>query len=294
MKVVYKRSAPLTKRPSRNIPIVPIVGGIILVIVLVVVSSRQVLGTRSSAPESSPHITNTQTAATDVVPSIISYSKVPPAGYSGFFEEFVTVNDQLVYIAIPLNINLHKKPEIVAYYHGSTRPIVNDFSTEWMPQVRSLAATAVSYNKIFVASNQHGDNFGNPIAVDDTLAAINWVQQNFPVATPQYSLVGFSMGGLGALRHAITYPTQVRKMALIAPANHLERYSEPEKESLATVATVIWHSTDDENISVYYSEQLHDAITESGGSWGLMLLTQDTHIETLTHRVSEIAGFLAQ
>lgn len=162
-------------------------------------------------------------------------------------EIFETIGGQLAFIAIDTKYPDKKNLPIVVYSHGSTYSVTSNPDNQLLKDLRLYADAFVKKGYIFAASNQHGDNWGNDLAVEDTRKLIEYIQTNFTSSKEIY-LIGFSMGGLPTMNFAEKYPENIVKIALLAPTSYATRWSSQRVENIKEIPIMIWHGDMDVNV----------------------------------------------
>jgi predicted esterase len=237
--------------------------------------------------------TEAPTPTATPTPTKIVYDIAAPANYDYFFELQPVVNGQQTYIAYPKNIDPENPPKVVVYYHGSGQQITKDFSDQVMKNMRMYGAYFTQRDFAFIASNQHGDNYGKAIAIEDTVKALDYVKSKYPV-NPRYFVLGFSMGGMPALRHVITHPNLIDKLALLAPVNGIEGYTNAEKTTLAKIPTTIWHGTKDTNVPYWATELYVKGLAAYKPKLTVVTLTGKIHWDVDTEYMEQIEIFFTK
>lgn len=214
-------------------------------------------GTQKTIPTVTPTATQTVPVTTTVppTPEIIDYSSTSDKGGENYIELQPKVDGQQGYIAYPRTITKSTPPAVVVYYHGSAQQITTDFNNEVMKNMHAYGKFFAGKNIAFLASNQHGDNWGNKIAVEDTRKLVDWVKKRYLTNGTIYVL-GFSMGGMPAMRHVIMYPKEVKRIALLAPAQQVETYTAAQIRLFKGVPLKVWHGTADVNVPYWVTEEL--------------------------------------
>lgn len=162
-------------------------------------------------------------------------------------EIFETIGGQLAFIAIDTKYEEKNNLPIVIYSHGSTYSVTSNPDNQLLKDLRLYADAFVKKGYIFAASNQHGDNWGNDLAVEDTRKLIEYIQTNFTSSKEIY-LIGFSMGGLPTMNFAEKYPENIVKIALLAPTSYATRWSSQRVENIKEIPIMIWHGDMDVNV----------------------------------------------
>jgi len=226
-------------------------------------------------------------------PTPLIYDETPPAKLTGFFEKQPIISTQQGYVAYPLVVDIENPPSIVVYYHGSTQKITKNFSEDVMKNMRKYGDYFANRNFVFVASNQHGDNWGKKIAVDDSMALVKWVTDRYPITNDIYVL-GFSMGGQPAMKHVIVHPKDVRKIALLAPANQVEYYTATQIKYFRQVPLEIWHGTADVNVPYWATKLLVKEFGKQKTPVVVHTLDGKTHWDVDTEYMEDVYDFFVK
>lgn len=243
-----------------------------------------------------PTITTTPIPTTAIqtpTEEVITYEGSSPEGHSNLIEGLPVVNGEQGYVAFPKSIEKAKPPGIVIYYHGSGQRITKNFSDLVMKNMRAYGTFFASRNMAFVASNQHGDNQGNQIAVIDSDKLINWVKSKYLTSNDIF-VIGFSMGGKPAMRHVLMHPNSVRRIALLAPAQQIETYTSSQIKYFRTVELKVWHGTADVNVPYWVTEELVSYFKKNNTPIEVVTLKGKTHWDVDTEYMQEIFKWFVQ
>jgi hypothetical protein len=168
-----------------------------------------------------------------------------------------------------------------------------------------LRVALLSAGYAIVASDAHGNNFGNPASIQDQLDAVHDARAHLP-RVRDVSILAFSMGGLDALLTASSHNLPgLRSVALISPAVDqtsfltgpfanaitaafgdppvaqvpaLVRRSDPLAQPVATYAGYayhFWHSPGDSTVPVSQSQKMTRYLATGGISAQVTPLTGD-------------------
>lgn len=226
-------------------------------------------------------------------PTPLVFTDAPPSGHTGFFEKLPILSGQQGYVAYPQIVDPANPPTIIMYYHGSTQKITKDFkSNQVMKDMRAYGAYMTKYNFAFLASNQHGDNWGSAQAVNDSEALIAWVRKTYP-AQSKIVVLGFSMGGMPAMKHVLLYPTHVSKIALLAPANQVELFKAADFQKFKKIPMAIWHGTSDVNVPYSVTQELMIEFAKYKIKPTLHTLKGKTHWNVDTEYMVDIEKFFS-
>lgn len=162
-------------------------------------------------------------------------------------EIFQDIDGQLSYIAIDTRYETKTNLPIVIYSHGSTYSVTSNPDNQLLKDLKLYGDAFVKKGYIFAASNQHGDNWGNSYAIEDTRKLIEYIQSNFTSSKEIY-LVGFSMGGLPTLNFAAKYPQNIVKIALLAPTSYATSWNSERVSAIRNIPIKIWHGNKDVNV----------------------------------------------
>lgn len=190
----------------------------------------------------------------------------------------VEIQGQAAYVAVPPMIDKQNPPKIVIYHHGSNTRVTADLENDFMRNLAAYAGIFTAHNFIFCASNAHGENWGNIESIRDNLNMVNWIRENYPTA-PDIYMIGFSMGGLTALRYVRYHPENIKKIALLAPRTTLFDWDRQTIRKLDHVDLLIWHGDADQNIPVSNSIRFVEHIRNLGKIIPLITLSGKSHFD---------------
>ncbi|MBP5204118.1 alpha/beta hydrolase [bacterium] len=201
------------------------------------------------------------------------------------------INGQSTYVSLPQTYMTNDFPSIVVYGHGANVAITDNLTSDYMQKISSVAKIFTAQNYIFIASNQHGDNWGNKEAITDTYLAINWVQTHYDTSNIIY-LLGYSMGGLVTLNFAKEYANtlNIRAIALLAPTVYDWEWKPEMVERLNNVEICIWHSPSDYSVHFENSTQLQNYFAKYGKEITLVRVTDD-HLKMEQTRMEDVKDF---
>ncbi|MCC7303853.1 alpha/beta hydrolase [bacterium] len=231
--------------------------GVIIILVIAIITALNV-ASHKEPQIIEPIVTVTPTPIVELTPTpepTIIYEGTSPQRQSHFIEVTPKIAGEQGYVAFPKVVTVNNPPAIVMYYHGSTQRITTNFSEEVMKNMRTYGTFFTEKNVAFLASNQHGDNWGSKTAVEDSRALIKWVRERYKTS-PDVYILGFSMGGMPAMRHVILYPKEVKRIALLAPAQQVETYTTGQIKLFRDVPLKVWHGTSDSNVPYWVTEEL--------------------------------------
>ena len=264
---------------------------VVIFVVVIIFALNNIHGNTTETPTPTPTVVTTTVPVTltpTVTEEVISYpNEKSPAGYTNFFEKMPVISGEQAYVAYPKTTYKNHEPDVIIYYHGSTQRITTNFKDEVMKNMRKYGAYMTDKNMVFLASNQHGDNWGSKTSVEDSRSLIAWVRKNYPTSANVYVL-GFSMGGMPAMKHVILYPNEVKKIALLAPANQVENYTTAQIKLFAKVPLKIWHGTADVNVPYSATKELVDDFTKQHVSVEVVALKGKVHWDVDTEYMADV------
>lgn len=188
-------------------------------------------------------IKNTDTPEEEKIEESVEEEKVEIAVKS----EFKAIDGESAYIAFDENAKENSKFPMVIYSHGSTYTVSDSPSNPLTEDLDYYADMFVKSGYIFAASNQHGDNWGNATAIEDTKKLIDFINSDYKGNGDVY-LLGFSMGGLVTMNYAEKYPENVKKIALLAPTSYANTWNSTRVENIKEIPIMIWHGNRDVNV----------------------------------------------
>ncbi|QQR93714.1 alpha/beta fold hydrolase [bacterium] len=169
-----------------------------------------------------------------------------------FTERFELIDGQYAYIAIPSNLNGEETAKVVIFSHGSGSEVTNDIGDPFVRGLQEYGEFFSQNDFIFLASNQHGDNWGNKNSINDITSLLEYINSEVTNIREIY-LIGYSMGGLPTMNYATTFPDRVQKIALLAPTINFDEWSKDRVDKTLEIPIKIWHGTKDVNIPIYDS-----------------------------------------
>lgn len=208
-----------------------------------------------------------------------------------FEEMYEDIGGEIAYIAVPTNIDKKKLPTIVVYSHGSNTRVTMDTEEEFMKDLQKYGEIYTEKNLIFAASNQHGENWGNQLSIQDTLNMIEWIKDKYETKEKIY-MVGFSMGGLPTLNFATTHPELVSKIALLAPTTRASEWNSERVEKISEMKIQIWHGTADVNVGYSLSTTFVNKLQSLGREIPLITLEGKTHWDMEEEYMDDVLEFL--
>jgi predicted esterase len=218
------------------------------------------------------------------------FDKTPAYKNAPYFEEIVTIDNQPMYYAYPLEIDEKKPPKLIIYSHGQLQRIVDNSEDEHMLKMKEYGKFFASRDYVFSASNQHGDNWGQRESLDDIKKTIEWFENNdFPTAE-KYHMIGFSMGGRTTINYALENSENIGRIALLAPTPKLQ-LTQNDVNILKPISIKIWHGTEDVNIPFSTSVQYAQSFENYGKEIDVVPIENAGHFDIETTLMHEILGF---
>lgn len=208
-------------------------------------------------------------------------------------EIFETIDGQLAYIAVDSKFEKQKDFPIVIYSHGSTYSVTQDPNNQLLKDLRVYADTFVKEGYIFAASNQHGDNWGNAAAIEDTRKLVEYIKSNFATSDEIY-LIGFSMGGLPTMNFAEKYPQGIVKIALLAPTTYATTWNSTRVENIRNIPIHIWHGNKDVNVPYSLTTSFIARLKAHGKEVTLVTIDGKGHWDIDTELIPEILEYFKQ
>lgn len=206
-------------------------------------------------------------------------------------EMYEDIGGEIAYIAVPTNIDKKKLPTILVYSHGSNTRVTMDTEEKFMKDLQKYGEIYTEKNLIFAASNQHGENWGNQLSIQDTLNMIEWIKERYETKEKIY-MVGFSMGGLPTLNFATTHPELVSKVALLAPTTRANEWNSERVEKISEMKIQIWHGTADVNVGYSLSTTFVNKLQSLGREIPLITLEGKTHWDMEEEYMDDVLEFL--
>ena len=205
-------------------------------------------------------------------------------------ENVVSIEGQFTYYAYPQVIDTEKPPVLVVYSHGSNTVVTENMKESFMKDLHLWGNKMTAENYAFVASNEHGANWGNVAAVADMENAIKYMRKRFDLQE-KVMLVGFSMGGLPTLNFAFENADEINKIALLAGTTYAYRYSAKQYKSLEDIKIKIWHGTADVNVPISLSRDFARFAKKYDLDVTLKEIPNETHWDMDTEKIDEIIDF---
>ncbi len=208
-------------------------------------------------------------------------------------EIFETIDGQLAYIAVDSKFEEKKDFPIVIYSHGSTYSVTQNPDNQLLKDLRVYADTFIKEGYIFAASNQHGDNWGNAAAIEDTRKLVEYIKTNFKTSEKVY-LIGFSMGGLPTMNFAEKYPEGIVKIALLAPTTYATTWNSARVENIQSIPIKIWHGDKDVNVPYSLTTSFIARLKAHDKEVTLVTIEGKGHWDVDTELIPEILEYFKQ
>jgi predicted esterase len=218
------------------------------------------------------------------------FDKTPAYKNAPYFEEIVTIDNQPMYYAYPLEIDENNPPKLIIYSHGQLQRIVNNLEDEYMLKMKEYGEFFASRDYVFSASNQHDDNWGQRESLDDIKKTIEWFENNEFPAAEKYHMIGFSMGGRTTINYAVENSEKIGRIALLAPTPKLQ-LTQNDVNILKPISIKIWHGIQDVNIPFSTSTQYVQIFENYGKEIDLVPIENAGHFDIETTLMHEILGF---
>ena len=207
------------------------------------------------------------------------------------YEEVLeTIEGEVAYILIPRRLKGKEPSTIIVYSHGSITQVTESMDSEFMQDLKTYGELFTKNNFIFAASNQHGENWGNDLSIQDTLNMINWIKVNDDTKEKVY-MIGFSMGGLPTLNFATRYPELVSKVALLAPTTRSNEWDSERVSKIEDMDIQIWHGTADVNVPYSLSTTFVSKLSTLGRDISLITLEGETHWDMESNYMDDILEY---
>lgn len=205
-------------------------------------------------------------------------------------KEFKNIDGQSTYIAFNKNAKNEEKFPMVIYSHGSTYTVSEDKNNPLTKDLDYYADIFVKEGYIFAASNQHGDNWGNATAIEDTRKLVEELNNNYKGNSEVY-LLGFSMGGLVTMNYAEKYPENIKKIALLAPTSYAKIWNAKKVERIKQIPTRIWHGNKDVNVPYSMTTEFIRKLGSLGKEIELITVEGAGHFDIDTEYTDAIVEF---
>ncbi|MGI5898087.1 MAG: alpha/beta fold hydrolase [Candidatus Dojkabacteria bacterium] len=203
---------------------------------------------------------------------------------------FTTIDGQEVYIAKDLVQRDHVRYPIVIYSHGSTYTVSKNPNNPLTNDLDLYADIFVNGGYIFAASNQHGDNWGNSTAIEDTKKLIQYLEENYNTNGDIY-LLGFSMGGLVTLNYAEKYPANIKKIALLAPTSYANAWNSSRVAKIMDIPIKIWHGDKDVNVPYSMTANLVKKLQSLDKTVEVVTIPNVGHFDVDTEYTQDVLNF---
>lgn len=219
-----------------------------------------------------------------------SYDKKPVSEGGWFFEDTPVLASQQAYIAVPIQFDRQDPPTIVLYSHGSNTLVTTDFNEIFMKDLRAYGEFFTKHNYIFAASAQHGANWGSQEAIDDNENLTQYIRRNY-LANEKINLIGFSMGGLPTMNYALSYSSQINKIALLAPTTYPTYWTANRINQIKDIQITLWHGNSDINVPISLSVEFVSIMKQGGIPVEFHKMDGKTHWDLDTELKPEILQF---
>ena len=181
------------------------------------------------------------------------------------------IDGQRVYIAHPSPIPATAEPmQMIIYSHGSGESLDDlDSDSRFMHKLRMIGPYFASHNIAFITPQLHGDNWGSSAALQDIASIEAFLRElaqydsDNSVYTARHNLIGYSMGGLAALKYPIyaqeesiidtSSQDENFQIALLAPTTDLSYWTSDKVGLLQHTRIHIWHGSSDVNVPIPYT-----------------------------------------
>jgi len=224
---------------------------------------------------------------------VLRFEESPAYENAQYFEGVVSIDNQPMYYAYPLEIQEEKPPELIIYSHGQLQRIVEDLEDEYMLKMREYGDFFASRGYGFSASNQHGDNWGQRESLDDIEKSIIWFEDNGYPISEKKNMLGFSMGGKATINYAIENSNEIAKVALLAPTPKAE-LTEFDVEKIKDIPIRIWHGTGDVNIPFSTTQQYVQRFENYNKEIDVVPIENAGHFDIETTLMNEILEFFEE
>ena len=205
-------------------------------------------------------------------------------------ELFQDIDGQLSYIAIDTEYGTKTDLPIAIYSHGSTYSVTSNPDNQLLKDLKLYGDAFVKKGYIFAASNQHGNNWGNNFAIEDTRKLIEYLQSNF-TSSKNIFLIGFSMGGLPTLNFAAKYPENIVKIALLAPTSYATSWNMERVDAIRDIPIKIWHGNKDVNVPYSMTTSLIARLKAYNKEVELETIDGAGHWDVDTERIEDILTY---
>lgn len=223
---------------------------------------------------------------------IIEWAREPAYNDAHFFEELLQIDGQNGYIAHPIKVEQGAILPVVLYAHGSNSVVSANMDPQFMKDLREYGKALTEAGYIFAASNMHGENWGNDESIEDMRKLLEYIHTHYP-SQEKINIIGFSMGGLPAIKYTYLHPGGVNKLALLAPTSYATSYSAEKYKALSRADIKIWHGSGDKNVPLNFSEKLVQTGKRHGVDIDLVRIDGATHWDVDVEYISEIVEFFS-
>lgn len=281
-KIIYSVSDRRGREQKKKGNLIPLI--IVAVLLgLFIFAITKIKEKRNQSEEPSTEVTQ------EITPTEES-EKEPEEDLSRTYETFEVIDGQTAYIVIKETFSEKDNLPIIIYSHGSTYTVTKDKSNPLYKDLEMYGKEAVKNGYIFAASNQHGDNWGNNQAIEDTRKLIDYINNNFPSSGKVY-LIGFSMGGLPTMNFAAKYPENVVKIALLAPTTYATTWNQTRVNAIMNIPIQIWHGNKDVNVPYSMSTSFIKRLSTYGKNVELITIDGKGHFDIDTELIPDIFNY---
>ncbi len=191
---------------------------------------------------------------------------------AGVHEQVLPRRNQRYTIAIPASYTGEDATPLILVLHwgGVVTPFYGKSILAYLaePALRELDAIVVA------PDCQHGD-WTNPQAESEIHALLEYLADNYNVATDKTVLMGYSKGGMG------TWYLAARNQVKFAAAIPMAGYPQPDSANVHwEIPLYVIHSRRDEIVPFEQTAQVVDQLREQGVAVEFVLLDDVTHYDT--------------
>ena len=226
-----------------------------------------------------------------------------------YFEVLGDIDGQNFYVAYPKFVQSGGHGvSINIFCHGSGQTVGNTFDDEYVEALRKYGKYFADRGAVFVASNMHGDNYGSDEGMSDMYKLESWVRSKSLPSGFKYSdvtgVIGFSMGGLPALKYPLYIHEQKQKdserrdtakdfkMALLAPVINRTFWTQGRVEIIKPYGVAIWHGDRDVNVGLSDTKSAVQVFGRYGKDIDLHVVSGATHWDVDDELIPEVFQFL--
>lgn len=218
-----------------------------------------------------------------------TYNEKPVKEDEIYFEKVVKVGSEYVYITSPIKVEVKNPPTLIVYSHGSNTTVSPDFKVPFMQDMQLYGKYFAKRGYVFSASSMHGMNYGSNQSIQDIQDLKEYIAKRYLIDT-KINHIGFSMGGLPVLNHILKYPSDINKVALLAPVTG--EYSKSQFESIRRIPIHIWHGNKDVNVPLSLSQSFQTVYNSYGfKNLNLEVIDGKGHFDIDTEKIANIYEF---